>query len=419
MAKDKKQDIVIGQPGVPWFNIAFIFILIILIFSRLLGLRPPRYEIDQILKVNYFVAYPVGTGIWLNNVYIKIPAGFRPKFKVGNKVELTVMVNSVLSQNIYQTKYKADLLGVAFSKKHWSAWFWRFVNKINLSFSRKIESLFPWPASALIKGLLFGQKQNLGSYKFKFQQTGTIHIVAASGFNVMLVFGLVFYLLILILPRYYALYPTLVFIWFYALMIGLGPPVLRAVVMASLLLLSQLARQDYDLGYSFLIALLFILVFNPLLLFSLSFQLSVLSTAGLIFLAGFLASKLMFVPPIIREDLAVTLAAQLATWPIISYYFGGWNLVSFLANGLILWTIPLLTVGSGVAVFISFLHLSGLSHILALLLWFLADYLLAVVSFLAKFHFLFWHLRLNYPLMTAYYLFFYLVVKFLAFRETE
>ncbi len=415
MADDQTKNIVVGEQGWPAQVYLFILGLIILIIIRLIFTHPPSYKVGQNVSISYSVRYPIKNGFWYKNLFIKSTPS-TPKLRLGHSYHLQLYIDGVLSKGIYQTKYKAYLVKVESENPLIFGWWWQKLNQLNSRFSSHLESLFPWPTSALMEGLIFGQKEDLGQYKSKFQKTGTIHIVAASGFNVMLVFGFVFYLLIFFLSRRLALIITLFFIWFYALLIGLQPPVIRATTMASLLILSQLLHQSYPLLYAFFLGILLILLIQPQLIFSLSFQLSAISTLGLILLASYFVSLFRFLPVIIREDVGVSMAAQIFTWPIISFYFGSWNLISFLANALILWTIPFLTIGGSLLLFYHLLPWHPLANFFAFIFWIGAHYLFLVVNFLAKPHFLILHTQLNYPLTIAYYLFLALGLRFLAKR---
>ncbi len=412
MADNQEKNIIVGESGWSKGVYLFIFLLIFIFFYRLLSSHPPTLKVGQTYQLKYTFHYPLTSGFWYKNIYIQPPKDISPlPIKVGYNYQLGVYIDSVLNKGVYETKYKGFLVNVSTERKTKFTFFWRELNRLNSKFSEKIDDLFPWPTSALMKGLIFGQKTDLRGYKPKFLKTGTIHIVAASGFNVMLVFGIFFYLFILFLPRKYALVGTLVFIWLYALLISFQPPVLRAATMASLLILSQLLRQPANSGYIFLLTILFLLIFNPSLIFSLSFQLSVFSTLGLIVLAKHLVNFFHFLPAIIREDVGVTFAAQIFTWPLIGFYFSHWNLITFLTNAFILWTIPPLTIGGAALLFYYLLPWHPLFHIFSFLLWLLANYLFKIIEFTSHFDWLTVRQKLNYPLLLGYYLFLFIFLR--------
>lgn len=88
---------------------------------------------------------------------------------------------------------------------------------------------------------------------------------------------------------------------------------------------------------------LILLLFDPLLLFNISFQLSFASTAGLVYLMPILRSKLnkLKVPSLLTDNLVLTISAQIFAFPIIIWYFTSLSLSSLLANLII---IPLLEI---------------------------------------------------------------------------
>ncbi len=414
MADNQEKDIIVGESGWPKGVYLFILLLISLFFYRLLSSRPPTLKVGQTYQLKYTFHYPLTSGFWYKNIYIQASKETTlPSIKVGYNYQLGVYIDAVLDKGVYETKYKGFLVNISAERETPLAFFWQELNKLSSKFSEKLDNLFPWPTSALMKGLIFGQKTDLREYKSKFLKTGTIHIVAASGFNVMLVFGIFFYFFVLFLPRKYALVGTLGFIWLYALLISLQPPVLRAATMASFLILGQLFHLQTNSGYIFLLSILFLLILNPSLIFSLSFQLSVFSTLGLIVLAKHLINFFRFLPAVIREDVGVTFAAQIFTWPLISLYFGRWNLITFLANALILWTIPPLTIGGAALLFYYLLPWHPLSHLFSFFLWLLANYLFKVVEFTSHLNWLTLRQKLNYPLLLSYYLFLFILLRFI------
>ncbi|MDI3481165.1 MAG: competence protein ComEC, partial [Tepidanaerobacteraceae bacterium] len=80
------------------------------------------------------------------------------------------------------------------------------------------------------------------------------------------------------------------------------------------------------------LAALLLLVYNPLYLFSVSFQLSFAATLGIILLYKRFCIFLSPLPHFVRDSLAVVISAQLTVWPFAAYYFHKASLISFFSN---------------------------------------------------------------------------------------
>jgi len=216
---------------------------------------------------------------------------------------------------------------------------------------------------AILNGILFGI-QGLIDQKTRqaFTETGVVHILSVSGLHVGLVLaGLIgLFGLLKLRPSLIAPLATPVLI-FYALMTGLEPAVLRATIMALLLLWAHHLGRDRDWPTTLAFAALVILLWNPLQLYHPGFQLSFTATWGLLYLAPLLEKSisglLQGLPPtMIRgtaTGIAVPLAAQLATIPLVAWYYNMISPVSVLANllavpltGLIM-ALGLLAAGAG------------------------------------------------------------------------
>ncbi|MFT5037371.1 MAG: competence protein ComEC [Candidatus Azotimanducaceae bacterium] len=254
------------------------------------------------------------------------------------------------------------------------------------SFMRSIESLLPEPHVGLSEGLLLGVKRALGSQLEEvFRKTGIIHIVVLSGYNVMLVVMFVTYILAFLIPFRARIVFGLLAITAFALMVGLSATVVRASIMASLILVAKATNRTYMVIRALLLAGVIMLIINPYLLaFDTGFQLSFVATLGLIFVAPHLEKKLTLMPKTIgmREFLTATLATQLFVMPILLYQIGEFSVVSVLVNVLVLPMVPvamLLTFITGLVGFVS----STLALPLSYLTYFSLEYILRVATFFA------------------------------------
>ncbi len=258
---------------------------------------------------------------------------------------------------------------------------------------QNIYRLFLDPEASLLAGILLGVDSGLPSYlEQAFNDTGTSHIIAISGFNIAVVAG-IFVLLFsrLLGPRWGAL-AAVIGIVFYTFLVGASPSVVRAAFMGTLALLAaQLGRRQQGLNALALVAAWMALL-NPLVLWDVGFQLSFFATLGLIlysepfqaavdrFLARFFpAARAHQSASLFGEFVLLTLAAQLTTLPIAAYHFKQISLVSFVANPFILPVQPAVMVLGGLAVSIS-LVLYPLGQLAAWIAWPLTAYTIRVVE---------------------------------------
>lgn len=188
--------------------------------------------------------------------------------------------------------------------------------------------------ASVLKGILFGTRGEIpADVQLAFNESGLVHILSVSGYHVGLVAALVLALLrILKLPRRFTAWVAIPVLLFYALMTGMGPAVMRSTLMAILLLLANHLGRLQDWPTTLATAAGIILLLNPLDLFDVGFQLSFIATWGLLYLTPKLNKLLPHMPVYLAMLVTVPLAAQLASWPLVVFYFNLVSPVSILAN---------------------------------------------------------------------------------------
>ena len=214
---------------------------------------------------------------------------------------------------------------------------------------QKIEKVYrfslPEPHASLMAGIVLGSKSGFPQDFYQaLRQTGTLHVVVASGMNISLLGGALMPFLVLFLRRKLALVLAFLGIWFYVLLAGGEAPVIRAGIMGSLAFLGVGLGREKDAVRGLIFAGLLMLFINPNYLFDLGFQLSFAATVGILFvypkIKAWKPGRRFFSLPLFGDELAVTLAAQLLTLPIMVFSLGWFNPISPLVNALVLWTIP-------------------------------------------------------------------------------
>ncbi len=222
------------------------------------------------------------------------------------------------------------------------------------------KSLNGQPA-ALLKGLLVGAREDIHTELYNaFANVGVIHVLAVSGLHVgFILIGLNFIFKTLGLGPIYKGVLTLAGLYFFVLLTGSHPPVVRAAIMAGTYTLGKMLHRRATAVNTLSIAILIILLLNPLDLFQVGFQLSCTAVLGIVLLYRAFAQWLNLVFTRLYEQdrriliniiqlFLVSLAAQLATLPLTAWYFGRVPVVSLLLNLLIV-PLTMVVVSAGFA----------------------------------------------------------------------
>ena len=199
------------------------------------------------------------------------------------------------------------------------------------------QQTLPLDKAALVNGIVFGTQGQIERETWDlFSQTGIVHILSVSGLHVgLVVAGILALLRVLRLAPVYTAPVTTFGLLFYALLCGLGPAVTRATFMALLLLWAYHLNRAYDWPTTLSVAAFINLLWHPLSLYDLGFQLSFAATWGILYLGPLLnqfLNRFSAWPKGLRDTIWVTLAAQLGTLPLVAWYYNLLQPVSMLAN---------------------------------------------------------------------------------------
>jgi len=221
-----------------------------------------------------------------------------------------------------------------------------FIGRAQNSIYRIFDRYHGPGEASFLKGVVFGYRGDLSAeVKQAFMDTGTIHILAVSGSNVVVV-ALIFYSLVGFLrisPRA-ATACTLIGLLWYMVITGLSPSVIRATIMASSILIGTVIGRKGDIYNSLSFAALLMLAWDPTYLLDVGFQLSFAAVISIVYFYPKLELLTKLLPDrltrftIVESTLklfAVSVAAQLGTLPFSAYYFGRVSLISVLANLLV------------------------------------------------------------------------------------
>lgn len=219
----------------------------------------------------------------------------------------------------------------------------------------KIDELIGGSEGEYLKGLLLGERSNIPKQvKENFINAGVAHIIAVSGLNVAYVIIIIWGILLFIpLKNTYKIFLTIACLLFYMELTGNTPSIIRAVIMASIFLISQIAERRPNSFNIISFAALVILVMDPRQLFDAGFILSFTAILSLVIIYPVLDKWLRSMKWYSRLDdnrlhvkffkavtalFTGTLAAQLGTLPITAIMFKKVSIISLAAN---LFAIPL------------------------------------------------------------------------------
>ena len=260
---------------------------------------------------------------------------------------------------------------------------------------RLLNRLLPEPYAALANGMLLGIEAGIPDELYeKFNLTGTSHVIVISGSNVALVTGVLMALGIRLFGKRGALWPTLGGLALYTFLVGGDAAVMRAALMGGLFVAATVLGRQSAALVSLAAACWAMTLWNPLMLWDVGFQLSSAATVGLILIGPALTdsatslwhrlekgllrkgrapdgSQADFLIPrsfgdLLRDSLLMTVAASVATYPLIVHYFGRLSLISLFTNVLIAPVQPWIMIFGGIGLIVG---LSGLDVIAQYLLF--------------------------------------------------
>ncbi|OGY41360.1 MAG: hypothetical protein A2Y67_01325 [Candidatus Buchananbacteria bacterium RBG_13_39_9] len=288
------------------------------------------------------------------------------------------------------------------------------IYKIKNYFVSRLNQVLPEPQASFLAGLLIGAKKSIpADLQAVFNQTGTTHIVAVSGFNVTII--AVFLLLLaqnLGLGRKKAFWLIVVFLIIFLILTGLQSSIIRATIMGGLVLLAGYLGRLSKIRNALALTAVIMLLINPkILVFDLGFQLSFLATLGLVYLNPVLTQtlkiknlKLKIARVIFGDYLLTTLSAIIITTPLILYNFGKISLIAPIANILILPFIPLAMLLGFITGILAMIW-AGLGWVAGWSVWLVLTYIIWVLEKLASLNWAYFEInKINLWLMVVLYL---------------
>ncbi len=191
-----------------------------------------------------------------------------------------------------------------------------------------------------LKGIILADRTEIDTETVQdFNRSGLVHLLAISGTHIAVIFGIFYFLLTKfssISLRKYAVLCSLVFIWIFAFFIGFGNSVVRSCIMLSIYFIYVILQRKPDLLHSLSLSAFIILIADTHQIFDVGFQLSFLAVLGIFWLnqpiLKYFPRQDSFVKKLLFNTISISLSAQLATLPLVLYYFHQFSFVSIIAN---------------------------------------------------------------------------------------
>lgn len=233
---------------------------------------------------------------------------------------------------------------------------WAYPAVLRQNLTNVIGRYFTGENSTFAMALLLGDRTDM-DYRLNtaFQLSGIMHIIAVSGLHVTILFTLIN--LLCLKRRWLVALLGIPALFLFAAMAGFTPSVTRACIMQSLMIGAALFNREYDGPSELAAASLAMLLVNPLVITSVSFQLSVGCMIGIFLfqkqLYDWMCGKLHVegkslaarMKRWLAGSVSMTLSAISLTTPLSAYYFGAVSIVGVLTNLLTLWAVSIIFYG--------------------------------------------------------------------------
>lgn len=331
-------------------------------------------NIKILVKAKLTQKYLYGDELQIRGKFKSPPEGYFGKYLAKERISGTVNYPEI------------TLLGSQNGSRIFSTLFY-VKNYINESFRKTLNK----DEAAFLSGITLGITSGFSKEMLdKFSLSGTRHLIAVSGFNMTIISTLFLTLFSYFLPRKFSFLLTAIAIIGFTAMIGFELSAVRAAIMGIIAGASRTIIGRPHLQYNAItFAALVMVLFNPkVLVYDLGFILSFLAVIAIIYLTpiilfifnpserkGFLDWK---------EMLAMTLAAQIATAPILITQFDNFSPISFVANILTLPAIPILTWVGFLMGALSFASIT-LEFLIGIIIGPILRYVLFIIDICSKF----------------------------------
>ena len=278
----------------------------------------------------------------------------------------------------------------------------------------------------IIEALLLGRKEDLTKeITEKYKNAGAMHILAISGLHI----GILLMILNIILKpiekirqgKKAKLFLLLLFLWFFALLSGLSPSVVRSVLMFSILSVGIVTGRSSNLDHYLFVSLFLSLLIEPLFIFDIGFQLSYIALISIIGVGPVIKNLWTPKHKLLRyfwELFVVSLAAQLGILPLSLYYFHHFSAVFILSSLIIIPLLGLVLGGGYMMIFLD--QINYLPKMYVGIYSKVIESMNGVIGLIGNTEALIYQaIYFNFFLVILCYILIYYVVRFIKFRSID
>lgn len=327
--------------------------LILIILSLILAVRfifhfstQKNFKVgERVVLEHTFLKIPMRNDFqqyfYVDDLLITMP--LYPEYSYGDHLRLRGIITS------YTSSDRDDVTEMLVLKNPEAKFVESRILAVFKSIRQKIISAYklalPPREAGLMAGIVIGADDGLNSeFKNELKRSGMLHVVVASGSNVVFISGIVFGFIGNTVKRKFSISITITLIFLYALLTGFDPPIVRASIMASFGFAAlAFGRQKIALFSLFFSAWLMLMI-SPKLISDIGFQLSFSATLGIMLFQKAVFALSRLIPTLLKEDFTTTLAAQIGALPFLLVSFGEVNMLSIFINVLLLWTVPIIMI---------------------------------------------------------------------------
>jgi competence protein ComEC len=237
------------------------------------------------------------------------------------------------------------------------------INTCYSGISNQIDNIFSEQVAGFVKAVIFANKTGL-SYedRNRFSLVGVSHILALSGLHIGIISAIVLFFISIFRPnRWIKFIVFSVFVVLFVILTGLQPSAIRAGTMAIFFMLGRTMFRETNMLNIASMVLLGVIIFEPSLLYSVGFQMSLLSVLGIFLIYDVIRNNFInfvknSISNYIISSIAITLSVSIIINPLIAYYFNTFSVISPLANILIVPIFSLCLIFAIISIILSFIY---------------------------------------------------------------
>jgi competence protein ComEC len=266
--------------------------------------------------------------------------------------------------------------------------------------AKSLSAALPEPQASLAQGIVLGLRSTIpDDLKHNLSITGTAQLLAISGINLSIIAGILVTIGLWLFGRRYYIYVwlALLIIWVYSLLTGMQPPVIRSAIMASVFLMAELLGRQKNAFVAMAFSAAIMVAITPRVLWDVSFQLSFLAIAGLIFIAppiqelgrravhriladdGFASPAAI----VVTDSFSITIGALVAVWPLIALNFGIFSVVGPLSNFLIAPALSPIIILGAITAFVGIISMP-VAQVIGWIAWIFLSYMIWMINVFAS-----------------------------------